>query len=132
VAVDSAAATTLFGPAIIDSTGAGVLAAARASFGVYMANLSAYAWSSYGNGVVGTVAYNRQIYAIRLKKVGTAYSTSYAQIDASVKAGFAGFGTTEPFSSTTTWAGTPDRIGIGCAYTDAGLTSVTILRFTVT
>ena len=129
VAVESTATTSLVGPVILDSAGAGIGAFVRKGTGIYMATLSGYAYSGYGQGIADpSVTHSRKIYAIRLKKSGTSYTCAFA---AASDPASLGWGTGFSFSSSTTWAGTPDRIGVGCGYTDAGMQGITILRFNV-
>ena len=100
------AATHMYGPMIISTTGAGVGASPYDNGqSVFQANLSGYQYSSSGNNVpLHSVGYmDMQKIWIGLKKVGTAYSCRYSQNGS----------TWSPYTATTTNAFTVDRIGFG-------------------
>lgn len=101
----------------------------RGGTGGFVITMANYIYSGYGSGVTDNGArYDMSIWHLVLRKVAENYSCSIRRCLPDTS------GFTEPpiFSTAGAWAGgVPNRIGLGCAYTDAGLNAVGLLRFNV-
>jgi hypothetical protein len=104
----STATTHLCGPVIISSTGAGIGVGIRNGNGVFLVNLAAYVFSSYGNSLAGFSSLNTSRCWLRLNKSGNNYTVQYS-LNGQVWS---------PPSTATTNAFTVDRIGVGCVFSD--------------
>jgi hypothetical protein len=129
IAVFSASATSLFGVGIIDSSGTGHGSYIRAGNGFANVSLGSYVYAGYNTqSADSTVAHQMQIYALSVRKSGTSYSVAGRRCLPD-QIGFSGLPT---FAAASTWGGTPDRLTIGCAFTDATFTKAAILRANLT
>lgn len=105
----STATTTLIGPVIISSSGAGCAVAIRPNNGIFIINLASYVFSSYGPSLSGySTGLNTNRVWLRLNKSSTNFTAQFS-LNGQVWS---------PASSAQSNAFTVDRIGVGCVYSD--------------
>lgn len=129
VALESASATSQLGVGIMDAAGAGRAAVLRNGVGVANVSLTAYAYSGYNADYAETAVRHRlEIWAVSIRKSGTNYSVAGRRCLPDV----AGFNRLPVFATANVWAGAPNRLAIGCAFTDAAFSRAALLRANLT